>query len=276
MKLEALDHPKTLDFSSRLGIKLPTAIGHLELLWAFTSTKTPQGNIGKWPDGAIAMACHWEGDPRQFVQALIDARLVDESHQHRLLIHDWTEHAQSWVRMKLAKAKLPFLTAEPIAEPTRKETEPIAERSAEATTESTAEGLTRARVPSHAKPSLATPSHAQEGRADDRDAFLRLRAVYPTFSGDQSDWLLAERACQQRVEEGITWQELEDGARRFAIFVASGGRSSPLYVNLPSKFFGNGLWRQPWDAPPTKGEQLLDANIAAAAEAKRRLFGETK
>ena len=56
MKLDALDHPKTLDLAARLNVELPTVIGHLELLWAFTGKKASQGGIGKWPDGAIARA----------------------------------------------------------------------------------------------------------------------------------------------------------------------------------------------------------------------------
>lgn len=109
VKLEALDHPKTLDFAARLGVELPTAIGHLELLWAFTGKKAPQGNIGKWADGAIARACYWMGDPKVFVQALIDAGFAEESAEHGILIHDWPEHAPRWVKAKLKSLGLGFL-----------------------------------------------------------------------------------------------------------------------------------------------------------------------
>lgn len=109
MKLEGLDHPKTLDFAALLQIELPTAIGHLELLWAFTGKKAPQGNIGKWPDGAIARACFWMGDPQRFMQSLLQARLITADPEHRYVVHDWHEHAPRWVRAKLAKAKLQFV-----------------------------------------------------------------------------------------------------------------------------------------------------------------------
>ncbi len=109
MKLEGLDHPKTLDFAARLQIELPTAIGHLELLWAFTGKKAPQGNIGKWPDGAIARACYWMGDPQAFLQSLLQSGLINADPEHRYIVHDWHEHAPRWVRAKLAKAKLQFV-----------------------------------------------------------------------------------------------------------------------------------------------------------------------
>ena len=110
MKLEALDHPKTLDFAARLNVEIPTAIGYLELLWAFVGKKSPQGNIGKWPDGAIARACFWNGNPSVFVSALTDAGYLDINPQYRYMIHDWQEHAPRWVKAKLKNLKLEFIT----------------------------------------------------------------------------------------------------------------------------------------------------------------------
>ena len=106
MKLDALDHPKTLDFAARLNIELPTAIGHLELFWAFVGKQAPQGNIGKWPDGAIARACYWNADPTVFVTALASAGFLDGDTKHRYLVHDWKDHAPRWVLSKLSRAKL--------------------------------------------------------------------------------------------------------------------------------------------------------------------------
>lgn len=108
MKLEALDHPKTMDLAARLEVSLPTAIGHLELLWAFTGKKAPQGNIGKWPDGAIARACYWMGRPEVFILALQDSGFIDADDQHRFTVHDWQEHCPRWVKSKLATLKLEF------------------------------------------------------------------------------------------------------------------------------------------------------------------------
>jgi hypothetical protein len=110
MKLDALDHPKTYDLAARLGVSLPTAIGHLELLWAFTGKKAAQGNIGKWPDGSISGACLWAGDPAVFVAALVDSGFLERSAQHRLIVHDWHDHAPRWVKSKLASARLWFVT----------------------------------------------------------------------------------------------------------------------------------------------------------------------
>jgi hypothetical protein len=101
MKLDALEHPKTLDLASRLEASLPATIGHLELLWAFTGKYAPAGDIGRHTDGAIARACHWAGRPELFTLALREAGFIDGDSKHRLTIHDWQDHAPRWVKSKL-------------------------------------------------------------------------------------------------------------------------------------------------------------------------------
>ena len=112
MKLDGLDHPKTLDLAARLDISLPQAIGHLELLWAFVAQKTPHGNVGKWPDGAIARAAHWTGEPTAFVTALTEAGFLEQHSEYRLIVHDWHEHAPRWVSSKLSRSGEQFCMPE--------------------------------------------------------------------------------------------------------------------------------------------------------------------
>jgi hypothetical protein len=103
VKLEALDHPKTIALAAELGIKMPQTIGHLELLWAFVAKKTPAGDIGKWPDAVIAHSAQWDGDPGALIAALLAVRLLEPHSTHRLIVHDWAEHMPNWVRAKLKK-----------------------------------------------------------------------------------------------------------------------------------------------------------------------------
>lgn len=103
MKRETFRHPKLLDLASRLGCSRPEAIGYLQLLWDFTAEYAIQGDIGKHADGAIARACDWQGSADEFVNALLDAGWLDEDETHRLLIHDWADHCERWVKLKLQK-----------------------------------------------------------------------------------------------------------------------------------------------------------------------------
>lgn len=131
MKREALRHPKMLDLSSRLGISRTHAVGIVQVLLDWCADTTPQGNIGRWPDGAIARACEWTGEPEAFIEALVGSGWVDRCPRNRLVIHDLADHAEQWWKRKMEKLGLVFLTAEHSAEPTAEATaEPTAERSA--------------------------------------------------------------------------------------------------------------------------------------------------
>lgn len=152
MKLDALDHPKTLDLAARLGIELPTAIGHLELLWAFTGKKAPQGDVGKWPDGAIARACYWMGRPEAFLLALHESGFIDANPLHRFTIHDWPEHAPRWVKSKLKTLGLSFVVD--VSGDTSGDTAPDTGGDSKGSEVKTREGKREARAPARAPDGL--------------------------------------------------------------------------------------------------------------------------
>lgn len=122
MKRETYRHPKILDLAARLQCTRPEAIGYLTLLWDFTAEYAIQGDIGKHANGAITRACDYQGDPEKFIQALIDSRWLDEDPDYRLLVHDWAEHCERWVKLKIQKINKSFI-------------KPFAERSIEPSTE---------------------------------------------------------------------------------------------------------------------------------------------
>lgn len=104
----APDHPKFANLMSVLKQpKGPTA-GWLEMIWHFTGRFTPQGNVGKYPDSAIEAWVGWDGEPGALISALVKTRWVDEDPIHRLLIHDWHQHADKATKNALIRAKLLF------------------------------------------------------------------------------------------------------------------------------------------------------------------------
>ena len=64
------------------------AVGLLERLWHTTIADAYKGDIGKLSDGEIAEACGWFGSARELVGTLVDTGWLDESAEHRLLVHD--------------------------------------------------------------------------------------------------------------------------------------------------------------------------------------------
>jgi hypothetical protein len=114
--------------------------------------------------------------------------------------------------------------------------------------------------------------------AREHDRFEALRADYPECVGSQ-DWQTAEHHARLLVErEQTTWDFLHERVRRYGAYVKAGGVSGPQYVMGPVTYFTrrDKPWSQDWAAPPTKAEQRLEGNVSAAAEAKRRIFGEAK
>lgn len=112
MKRGTPEHPKISEFAALLKLPRYAAIGILECLWHFTAEYAPQGDIGKHSDKAIAEACYWHGEPGRFVKALVAARLLVESDDHRLLVWDWHDHADDYTRKKLQRKHLAFLTVQ--------------------------------------------------------------------------------------------------------------------------------------------------------------------
>lgn len=124
MKRGGPEHPKVRALAERLNIHRMHAVGMLEVLWHATARHHPQGNIGKWPDTFIATAVEWEGDPTALVNALVDCGLFDRHPEHRLLVHDWHEHADDSTKKALTRSGRPFLSGQVQTSPANVRTSP--------------------------------------------------------------------------------------------------------------------------------------------------------
>lgn len=111
MKRGTPDHPKTLALMDSLACPKPMAVGILELLWHFTARYAPQGDIGRWSDANIAAGVCWAGDPSALVRALLSSGWLDEHAKHRLVVHDWHDHADDATKKHIQRNELRFATA---------------------------------------------------------------------------------------------------------------------------------------------------------------------
>jgi len=113
MKREAIAHTKMARLCQALNILIYHAVGLIEMLLKLVERETPQGNIGKLTDEAIGGALGYEGDPHVLVQAFVSSGWLDEHPVHRLVMHDFSEHAEDFVHMRLARARLFFSDGKP-------------------------------------------------------------------------------------------------------------------------------------------------------------------
>jgi len=104
------DHPKVVRFAAVLGVTRYAAVGLLELLWHLTARYTPCGDVGKWSDQEIAIALGWDGPPTALIHALVASGLLESHPVHRLIVHDWAEHADKAVKQLLARQGRSFVS----------------------------------------------------------------------------------------------------------------------------------------------------------------------
>ena len=98
-----LTHWKTRTLAAELGIQPCFALGLLEALWHTTAELAPAGNIGRLPNRAIAMEMFYEGDADGLIEALLKSGHLDRNKQHRLVIHDWLQHADYNTKRKVER-----------------------------------------------------------------------------------------------------------------------------------------------------------------------------
>ncbi|HEY7305770.1 MAG TPA: hypothetical protein VH601_16715 [Bryobacteraceae bacterium] len=110
MALRAVpDHPKFYRLKRLLGSKV-LALGSLEAIWHFCGRFTPRGNIGKYSDEEIEDWVEWTGERGALIQVLVESRWLDIDPIHRLIVHDWSQHADEATKKALVRAHLAFVS----------------------------------------------------------------------------------------------------------------------------------------------------------------------
>ena len=111
MKRATLSHPKTKRLARRLKVPRPHALGILAMLWDWTGEYAPQGDVGRHDDEDIAEAVDWPDDQAEaLVTALVDCGWLDRHPEHRLIVHDYHDHAEEWIRRRNQRSGMEFVT----------------------------------------------------------------------------------------------------------------------------------------------------------------------
>jgi 5-methylcytosine-specific restriction endonuclease McrA len=86
------NHKKTLVASDILDIPPVHFMGHLICFWLWALDNAPDGNLKGISARIIARAAQWDGDPQQFLNALLQAGFIDQVGDS-YVIHDWYDYA---------------------------------------------------------------------------------------------------------------------------------------------------------------------------------------
>lgn len=112
-------------------------------------------------------------------------------------------------------------------------------------------------------------SRIKEGNGSSTSAsppieFEELKASYPKRSGD-AGWSKAIKACNARLADGYSWDEMLAGTRRYYAYCKATGKIGTEYVKQAGTFFGpDKHFLSEWGAPSNKAEILRDQNIDAS------------
>lgn len=102
------EHPKTRRAARALGVNRAQFIGHLHMLWWWAMEYADDGDLSVFDPADIADGADWDGDPDQFVDALLNAGPGDSTGflaytpEHRLVIHDWNDYAGKLIERRRA------------------------------------------------------------------------------------------------------------------------------------------------------------------------------
>jgi len=108
MKREAVSHTKMKRLCRRMDIPVWQGVGLLESLWHLTAREAPDGAIGKLSDEDIALGIDYRGDEAALIECLVSSGWMDRNPDFRLVIHDWQDHADDAVHLRLARARAHF------------------------------------------------------------------------------------------------------------------------------------------------------------------------
>ena len=100
------------DLAYRLSLPRHAAVGLMEMLWHFTARYTPQGDIGKYSDAAIAEELDWRASPEMLIRSLMLSGWLEEHSAYRLIVHDWPDHSDQTVSRYLKNHGLEFIQSE--------------------------------------------------------------------------------------------------------------------------------------------------------------------
>jgi hypothetical protein len=104
------EHPKTRALTrwvaTTLGVPLEIAdnytVGLLERLWHWVAKWAPGGDVSAFDADVLADGVHWPREGAPFIKALVRIGLLDRE-GGRLLVHDWSEHADEAVHLALIR-----------------------------------------------------------------------------------------------------------------------------------------------------------------------------
>jgi len=183
------------------------AVGLLERLWHVTMTSTPMGDIGKLDNDEIAELIGWNSDDDELIEILTSTGWLDRSEEHRLVVHDWHEHAPNHIKNNAKRWGKAFASEQNCQNAKEIAKEGAKEDPKEFAKEPPKERPRGRAVPNQTKPNLTQPNQTNNTPPTPSRGEVALE----DFSDEQTDdidWLQAEQEFMSM------WNSTEGVVRR--------------------------------------------------------------
>jgi hypothetical protein len=266
---ELAQHPKTRKLARLLGCSIPTAIGHLHLLWHFALKYAPDGDISRFEAEEIADGCLWEGDPAPLFAAFLNAGWVNAD----ATIHDWQDYGGKALKQKEDNAERQQRWRDrhkTVSKPSPNKpvtvTSPLYNALEEKRIEKSKE---EERItPPSSPPTPLRPAAAPPDRpATDPPGFVAFWEAWPKKEGK------AEALAKWRKlhPDADTIQAILDAIPRQQA-AKDWPRENWRYCPLPATWLNQRRWEDEIPDPPPKGERELIGKDKERAEVMRRVL----
>lgn len=242
MKRGGCNHPK-VDELADLIEDVPRSLaaeaaGYVERLVQFAAEYAPRGDVGRFSDRRIATALRCDSSgAAALVRALVRAGWLDEhpDPEIRLVVHDWPEHCEDTVHLRLARNRqtfadgtVPKLTRLPerdreelrrfYADLERSNAKALGERSESAFVrcmEHTAPAPAPAPAPADVPEDTHTQSRASDSEAEAEEpggpSYATSPPLPPPREGPSPPQMLTEMPEGYRLEPILEWLKIETG-----------------------------------------------------------------
>ncbi len=201
-----------------LKISEAQAVGHLHFFWWWAMDNAPDGVL-LHSERAIARAGFWEGDPEEFVAALVAQGWIDlDKESGKMTIHDWFDFAGKYAvkrvrdreRLRVLRGGVAATTrlrsgydaALPIPVPVPTAVQPLNPPSASTKTVEAEAPLSRAKKFEKPTPAMVTTYAKERGFTLDGQAFCDFYEAKGWVIGKSPmrNWQAAVRTWEQRHE----------------------------------------------------------------------------
>jgi hypothetical protein len=213
---DLLHHPKTQKLARILCVSRVTAIGHLHCLWWWAVDYAEDGELSQFDALDIAIGGEWEGEPQEFLDALIFVGFVD-CYEDSRWIHNWDKYFGRLLEQRQANAR----RQREWRERHKDETQTSETRNGDITVME--RSRTGATVPNLTVPNLTVPNHTEPKNGS--LSFATANAAKAKRATPLSDdFIVTDEMTNWAFAEQFTYQEIEQQTALFRDHFKANGK----------------------------------------------------